>query len=596
MAPSLAYRASLAVVALSLQALRAYAEEEGGEKEEVGGSMNAGVAAMLLGSIGFQMGTFYLVNHSDTDIRVHTWKVMCATISIFVSVLIYQAVNDVVKALFLEGAGPLVMLAGTFAHAAFWYVALQIFLAFVSGAVVLPCLPPAQVFTEEKEKKEAAETLDLNMKSWATILGHITGFAAISAWAQVQELLGGSFVAVLLAFGSLVILFRICDVVREKWSSLDGNIDEFERFWDAAAEETEDDVMCLTISFLVVQTLRYHVVGVLPSLEGNFPKNTYVNDYQCFVMLIFGISVGIFGYLRTILGLGTAWMTRRHATWVRLGTDFVLAWSLLFTTDAFLTNHGLGGNKMGCLGQVITAMILTIIGFLVVFLLDRQADAVEAKMVASPSKNQQQIDEYRERQKKAIRGTVLAIGVLIGFGWERCFDAAVDSTAEQDAKIVPPTLTKVGLALVLASIVLPAWRWYILPVVKELGGFEEEEEEEEEVDEEEQLRIGSPPLLMASAWSAGNTSQYVPPRPVPSPPPMAREQAELPATEVGSGALAGELEALRAQLLDQEQLAQKVAQLEAAKWKKKAEELAAQLQQQSVRLAELEKQQLNNGV
>ena len=27
--------------------------------------------------------------------------------------------------------------------------------------------------------------------------------------------------------------------------------------------------------------------------------------------------------------------------------------------------------------------------------------------------------------------------------------------------------------------VLPAWRWYILPVVQELGGFNEEMEEEE---------------------------------------------------------------------------------------------------------------------
>lgn len=82
---------------------------------------------MLLGSVSFMMGTFYMagtlsasgvrcflsqVNHSDREMKIYTWKVqnpvrmgapsnafkcradlqvICATISIFVAVLMYQA-------------------------------------------------------------------------------------------------------------------------------------------------------------------------------------------------------------------------------------------------------------------------------------------------------------------------------------------------------------------------------------------------------------------------------------------------------------------------------------------------------------------------
>ncbi|CAE8582379.1 unnamed protein product [Polarella glacialis] len=53
-------------------------------------------------------------------------------------------------------------------------------------------------------------------------------------------------------------------------------------------------------------------------------------------------------------------------------------------------------------------------------------------------------------------------------------------TLLKEASMLPPSLTKLVLALVLATLVLPAWRWYILPVVKSLGGFEEVEEDGEE--------------------------------------------------------------------------------------------------------------------
>ena len=106
------------------------------------------------------------------------------------------------------------------------------------------------------------------------ILGHITGFASISAWTQLQAWIGGSVLALPLAFFSLWGLFKLTDWLRE-WVSLadDGQKDAMEEAWDEATEETEDDVMALTCSFLVSQSVRYWVYGVLPDEEGNLDTN-----------------------------------------------------------------------------------------------------------------------------------------------------------------------------------------------------------------------------------------------------------------------------------------------------------------------------------
>eukprot|EP00438_Fugacium_kawagutii_P022749 Skav214763 [mRNA] locus=scaffold1230:144734:156809:+ [translate_table: standard] len=71
------------------------------------------------------------VNHSDKDLRIMTWKVICATISIFVSVLIYQAFDDAIRAMFLGGASQMVKMKVAFLHSFVWFVLLQLLLATV---------------------------------------------------------------------------------------------------------------------------------------------------------------------------------------------------------------------------------------------------------------------------------------------------------------------------------------------------------------------------------------------------------------------------------------------------------------------------------
>merc|ERR1711862_835041 len=120
----------------------------------------------------------------------------------------------------------------------------------------------------------------------------------------------------------------------------------------------------------------------------------------------------------------------------------------------------------GMLNAVVIALFVTAVALSLIFGLDVLAD----------------MPETGKDFDKAIRAVVQALGILIGFSWEKSFDLAVESVCGQ-VEFMPEPITKLLLAIILASVVIPAWKMHILPTIKE---FEEEEEEEEAREEKEE--------------------------------------------------------------------------------------------------------------
>merc|ERR1719491_906580 len=90
--------------------------------------------------------------------------------------------------------------------------------------------------------------------------------------------------------------------------------------------------------------------------------------------------------------------------------------------------------------------------FLSVFILD----SVEAQFRGS------------KMMKRAMGSLELALGVLVGFTWERAFDVGFEEFElkfEHHAKeaVLPGAFWVMLMSLVLWIIVAPAWRYYILP-------------------------------------------------------------------------------------------------------------------------------------
>lgn len=152
----------------------------------------------------------------------------------------------------------------------------------------------------------------------------------------------------------------------------------------------------------------------------------------------------------------------------------------------------------------------------------------EEELAASPNSRDQAKAKLQKRKRAAMRGTILALGVLIGFAWEKSFDTAVDDTAEKESNIMPPSFIKVVLAMLLATVVLPAWRWYILPEVVRLGGFSDPADEEAEDAVEKAEEGYAPPMLP-------ETMEFK----------MQEMQKKIEKLELEKGALADEVNQLR---------------------------------------------------
>ena len=132
----------------------------------------------------------------------------------------------------------------------------------------------------------------MNTHAWAVLLGHVTGFAAVNAWSSVQQVIPRAFcpavpVAAYLGIsciygawtfleGGVVLWSRsassCCNYIPSKilpcytsagttarWryerTMADGEEDEYEEIGGECAAETEDEVISLSVSFLIAQVL-----------------------------------------------------------------------------------------------------------------------------------------------------------------------------------------------------------------------------------------------------------------------------------------------------------------------------------------------------
>jgi hypothetical protein len=416
---------------------------------------------MLLGSIGFQMLLFYLVNHPDEDMKLYSWQVLSKTVSIFCAVLLFQACNGLVEEYVIEGmrhsavgrqrCWPVVI---DIVHMLFWLVALQIVLALTSGAVQLKAEPEeAEPKSVEEDKKEMEE-IERNMKSFSVLFAHIAGFASINAWGSVQQtyLKSSPFAAICAVPIGLVGLFGVfflLDVVREKIAnSDDGVVDKYEAKWDEETEDAENDVAGLSLSFLTVQVIRFVISGDLPDQEGaDIPPTQVFGRGQWISLLLIGLIfevIAIFVSRRQSGIPESAERLRRGYSIANNYFSFGNSWCFFYAVRWAIVSSRF--TDEAALMPVCIALFLSAVSFLFIRILDKIID--------------QEI--LGKEPEEAIELVIQGLGVLVGFSWEQCFDVAVGVVASANEHMLPPSLSKLVMSVLLVLIVFPAWRLYIL--------------------------------------------------------------------------------------------------------------------------------------
>jgi len=328
------------------------------------------------------------------------------------------------------------------------------------------------------------------MKCWAVLFGHITGFASINSYGTLQGMMipfednerhasQHNLLMVastpLVAFASLSILFYLYDKIRDVvMLGDDGVKDEMELLWDEETEETEDDVMGLAVSFMVVQVARFAIIDVLPNEEGEVEGDQTYTLVQAGALVGFGFFIFALHVLRTQVIKGDI-ATPRVTEQFKVICGMIFAWCFFFGVQMFIEHivdaEGLSDAAKGVetIKAVAVAVLITFCCYVMIFVLDKLADA----------------DFTDDAIDKSIRELIKALGILIGFAWEKSFDAAVVSVAEEASHSLAPSVTKLVMSVVICFTVIPAWRWYILPQLQALGCFDEEDEEAAEEEGEE---------------------------------------------------------------------------------------------------------------
>jgi len=416
------------------------------------------ISCLLLGVVGALMFVFYLVHSRHMGVKLATWRVLSMTASIFTAVLLYGTLKMLLIVAFEPS--PMVSVA----------IILTVFVTFyvATHGILFLLKDGCTKSTNAWENLEAA----------GTILAHMSGFAAMYGFADCFELEvvkenGAGGLALLIVASSIfiVVLSSLVEKVMQKVALVDGNADEDEKKWMEQCSETDDDVFCLASSFLVVLFLCYLILGrVMPYMPGKMGE---ITQYQANILL--GCGIGFVLLIKTWT-LGFSFLNRQGHRIKDIGLHMInmmMAWTFLFWAEWQLYVWGWESTVIG--GALVVAFFLTIASFSVVLLLD--AYSRSQARGASRSSNRD--------VKKTVRSLELALGVLVGFSWERAFDVGfeeIEHTLEHNPKINIPIPHWAGVAImsfVLLIIVAPAWRLYIMPKAERL---EEQEQRDEKLD------------------------------------------------------------------------------------------------------------------
>jgi len=228
--------------------------------------------------------------------------------------------------------------------------------------------------------------------------------------------------------------------------------------------EAENDISSLSISFMTVQTVRYALTEHLPNYEGmEVPEVPH--DHWCIVALyLWGIMFAGFCVGWTLVidrsAIPPDDFAARYLGILINTCAMVCSWCSLWATRMFLVKHPFLHHQMfmlpSMMGRVILALAFSSGSMTVIWVLDKIEDRMKGKANLA---------------KKVMKTVNTALGILVGFSWEHCFDGAVEAVATLSNRKI---LMKDLLCLMVVLVVVPAWRKFILKKTLELKVYKDE--------------------------------------------------------------------------------------------------------------------------
>eukprot|EP00928_Gymnodinium_smaydae_P041462 TRINITY_DN28059_c0_g1_i1.p1 TRINITY_DN28059_c0_g1~~TRINITY_DN28059_c0_g1_i1.p1 ORF type:complete len:576 (-),score=101.07 TRINITY_DN28059_c0_g1_i1:156-1793(-) len=457
----------------------------------------------MVGTLMLTMGLWYLVHSRDVDIRKTTWDLISNTTSIFCAVLIYSFSSKLLTFVFGD-SDPDPSSRYQFevarymnqAEVVFWYGVLFGSIAWKSGL--------HKTLVERTERMKDPTTK--NSLAVTLLWAHVVAFAGIAGWGMVQtshfrHYRDSPMNAALLipeAFLKWFIILWVLSVLRriflEKFVDAELKADGTKK-WDKSVklfleklEDGEHDIYGLFVSFLIVQSLRFAISGVLPNAkgaeEGPVAWSHSVGEIVALYLAAVGILLFVCCMPFVLKFIPNPTFQLNHTTdnmllnvvvlelkrvYSRL-QDIVMnisamsfAWCFMYATQWAIASSGLAMRDESAL-KILLAATVTVFCFFLIFLLDSVADRLESFV-----SDDEHVTMAATTASNFAREMMRSVGFLVGFSWEAAFDTAIEGITEE----VPPqfrTLATSVIGIGCVAAILPAWWYYIVPMVEE-GGY-----------------------------------------------------------------------------------------------------------------------------
>lgn len=381
-------------------------------------------------------------------------------------------------------------------------------------------------------------------KALAMLTAHMAGFAAIASGVSLQKYSNNylaeeldideqwsltvqkALLCVSLMLNQLVLrmAFKVSEIFRdiEHWrhyirikSEGSGSTTEAKHGFQMKEElmvdentEGEHDVSSLSMSYLAVNIMRFCLTGHLNDMQAKEPTQFRPDLYwHVLPLYAFGLLAVVAACCQSIAMVKFKWPDpQANATIFHTlnsilnATAMCFAWCMLVATEWAIEwlSREKGLDLHPVLKAVLIAWVLNAIVCGALFAMDRAHDRMKEQRTGKEMVFVNQI----------VRINVTALGILVGFSWEHCFDGSVDTISEKvstEQRLIIEILMGIGVCIV----ILPAWRRYILQRVMQIEDrmLEEEESQDAVADTsppESRDNVESTPLLCAPAGRQGD--------------------------------------------------------------------------------------------
>lgn len=387
------------------------AEHDSEEHHGPAGDVEVAVGASLMGMIVFIMVVLYTVNSPVENVRQVTNQTISNTISIFVAVLSYSCFETCLEPLFLQSK------------------AIELTVRFTSSVVLLFMVCGLM-------HMQICQTA-LNLKAVSIFGSHLVGCAAAEAFGCLQQLppFGSQLLAAASIAGTALICFFLVHMLLTRAMHVPGN-----KLLEDETEDFEIETYCFSVAFLLAQAAKMSALGHITPVDGQ-PKYHTQKEVAC-LFFWYGISLvclagaavmhdtssrtgwskdvhRMFHFLQMLAAMTTAWISLFIGQWL---------WFLKFPeqTVAF--------------GVMVLAFIGSGVAMAAIHVLDL------ASLYVAP---------------QSLQALIASIAVAVGLSWEKAFHHATHALASRVPEAPRAFVTM--LTLVVAVVVLPAWRLFFLP-------------------------------------------------------------------------------------------------------------------------------------